>query len=190
MQPKNLDFAEVAPHTNFNFVDKQDQFEKDDKKFMTSTPLRYEGQSVKLTLKGEVVTDGVNVAAFDKQVHSLGITLSDNEDLEQLKDVATAMFTQVFTDFPTEWEVKDIVKNDVLYLKLKTKDGQYRFKADVKMDPENPKKCNLSRKDVVEVKVEMQAYINFKDKFGGYFFDVLEIKTKTAPVIKRRKKED
>lgn len=188
MQPKDLDFTKVAPH-NFNFVEKHELFKNDKKKFMTSTPLRFEGQSVKLTLKGEVVTDGINVASFSKDVHSLGLSLVDQEDLESFKDHEEG-FTQIFTDFPTEWTVKDILKGDVLYLKLKSRDGQYRFKSDIKMDPENPKKCTLTRKDVVEVKVEMQAYINFKDEFGGYFFDVLEIKTKTTPAIKRRKKED
>lgn len=187
MQPKDLDWAKIEPHSTFNFVEKQDLFDSDPKKFMTSTPLRFQGQSIKLTLKGEVVTDGVNVAAFDKNVHSLGLALSDQDDLEALQ---TDSFTQVFTDFPEDWEVKDLLKNGVLYLKLKSKDGQYRFKSDIKMDPENPKKISLTRKDVVEVKVEMQAYINFKDHFGGYFLDVLEMKTKTAPVVKRRKKED
>jgi hypothetical protein len=189
MQPKDLKWNEIVPYNGFSFVDKQGQFEQDPKKFMTSTPLRLDGQSVKVTLKGEVVTDGINVASFDKNVHSLGLALSDHEDLEILKDQAD-VFAHVFTSFPDDWEVKDLIKGDVLYLKLKTKDGQYRFKTDIKMDPENPKKCNLTRKDVVEVKAEMQAYINFKDKFGGFFLDVLEIKTKAAPVIKRRKKDD
>lgn len=203
MQPKDVRWNHIVPYNGFSFVEKQEQFENDSKKFMTSTPLRLDGQSVKLTLKGEVVTDGikvatlkgdvvtngVNVASFDKTVHSLGLALSDHEDLEVLKDQAE-VFMNTFTDFPDNWEVKDIVKSDVLYLKLKTKDGQYRFKSDIKMDPENPKKCNLTRKDVVEVKVEMQAYINFKDKFGGFFLDVLEIKTKSTPPVKRRKRED
>lgn len=189
MQPKELSWNYIVPYNGFSFVEKQDQFSKDSKKFMTSTPLRLDGQSVKLTLKGEIVTDGVNVAAFDKNVHSLGIALSDHDDLALLKD-QTDIFMNVFTDFPEDWEVKDLIKGEVLYLKLKSKDGQYRFKSDIKMDPENPKKCNLTRKDVVEVKAEMQAYINFKDKFGGFFLDVLEIKTKTTPTVKRRKKED
>ena len=188
MQPKDLIWTKIQPHTTFNFLEQQEIYEKDNKKYLTATPLRYQGQSIKLTLKGEVVTAGVNVAAFDKNVHSLGLSLTDQEDVDALQ--ITESFLQTFTDFPEDWDVKDLLKNNVLYLKLKSRDGEYRFKSDIKMDPENPKKNTLARKDVVEVKVEMQAYINFKDHFGGYFFDVLEIKTKTAPAIKRRKKED
>lgn len=189
MQPKEIDWLKIEPHSSFNYVEKWELYDQDKKKFMTATPLRYHGQSIKLTLKGEVVTDGINVAAFDKTVHSLGISLTDSEDLESLRDLVDP-FSHTFADFPTSWEVKELLRGDVLYLKLKSKDGQYRFKSDIKMDPENPKKCNLSRKDVIEVKVEMQAYINFKDRFGGFFFDVLEMKTKTTPSIKRRKKDD
>lgn len=188
MQPKELEWHKIEPHSAFNFIEKQALYEKDKQKFMAVTPLRFQGKSIKLTLKGEVSTDGVNVAAFDKNVHSLGLILSDEEDVAALQNMND--FTRVFTDFPEDWEVKDLLKKETLYLKLKSKDGQYRFKSDIKMDPENPKKMNLSRNDEIEVKVEMQAYINFKDHFGGYYFDVLEIKTKTSPAIKRRKKED
>ena len=188
MQPKDLEWKDVTPHATFNYVEKKEQFDKDDKKFMTTTALRYEGQSVKVLLKGEIVTNGINVASFDQNVHSLGLSLSDPEDLENLQEL-TKPFSHIFTDFPEDWEVKDLLRNDVLYLKLKTKDGKYRFKSDIKMDPENPKKVGIARSDTVEVKVEVQAYINFKQQSGGFFLDVLDIKTKTSPA-KRRKRED
>ncbi len=188
MQPKELVWTNIEPHTTFNFSEQQEAYEKEKKKFLTAIPLRYDGQSIKLTLKGEVATAGINVAAFDKNVHSLGLTLTDQEDVKALQ--ITESFLNTFTDFPEDWEVKELLKNNTLYLKLKIRDGEYRFKSDIKMDPENTKKTNLNRKDVIEVKVEMQAYVNFKDHFGGYFIDVLEIKTKTTPAIKRRKKED
>jgi hypothetical protein len=188
MEPKSLDWEQVTPYS-FNYVDKEQDYNKDHKKFIVSTPLRYNGKSVILILKGELTTDGVNVASFDKTIHTLGLSLSQPEDLENLKELS-GPFNTVFPNVPSEWDVKELLKKDVLYLKLKTKEGQYRFKSDIKMDPEDPKKCSLTRKDVIEAKVELQAYINFKDQFGGFFFDVLEIKTKTTPAIKRRKKED
>jgi hypothetical protein len=173
----------------FDFDKSLEAFEHDHSKKIVIAPLRLQNKVFRLLLKGELFTDGINTAKFDNKVQSIGILLSNPTDTDGLKSLKD-LFTNQLSIIPTQWDIKDVMKGDVIYLKTKTKDGKYRFQSDIKLDPKDPNKNGLSRNQYVEVQVEAQVYLNFESEQAGLFFDIVSLKTKTDEhQIKRRKKE-
>lgn len=173
----------------FDFDKSLEAFEQDHSKKIVIAPLRLQNKVFRLLLKGELFTDGINTAKFDNKVQSIGILLSNPTDTDGLKSLKD-LFTNQLSIIPTQWDIKDVMKGDVIYLKTKTKDGKYRFQSDIKLDPKDPNKNGLSRNQYVEVQVEAQVYLNFESEQAGLFFDIVSLKTKTDEhQIKRRKKE-
>lgn len=186
--PSELNSKDLTLH-KFNFDLAQAAFESDEDKFLHVASTKYKNKVFKLVLKGEITTNGINVADFPGNPHSLGFRFTNDEDESALESVNN--FLVDFKEADDQWDVKDLLKNDVIYLKLKlSKDKtKYAFSSDVKLDPKKPHDSPLHRHQQIEVSANLNAYFNFKDKMMGMTLQVLNIKTKGEEPSKKKRKD-
>jgi hypothetical protein len=166
----------------FDMDKAEEAFEKDAKQFLAVILLRHKSRSFKLTLKGELVTDGISVSEYN---HSIGLRLCEDDQI-MLDDFPRIFYEPEF-QFTHEYSVNPILKKDVLYLKLRAYKDKYRVKSDIDLDYKHPDKCALTRGDEVEVEVEVKAYLNLEEKKAGFILDLVHLKTGKPQPVKKRK---
>ena len=150
------------------------------KGFIAMGTFRINKNAFKLVLKGELTTNGVAVNEFNKTPnYSLGIQFDEEKDLEafeKLNDLL-AQFLDSFLPDTEEWDLNRVVKEDRIYLKLKTDAKKnFQFTSNVKLSPKNLSDSGLFRGQKVEVTAEIAPYFNFADKKAGLSISPRSIK--------------
>lgn len=185
--------SDFDPHAvttpRFDFVDSMEKYEDDPKNWLVITPVRHDRRVFRIGIKGELSTDGINVGKFESgESHSIGVLFTDSADMVLYKKLYE-LETLLFGMLPSDWSTTNVKESDVLYLKLKQRDGKYRAQSDIRWDPKEPKKSGLSRNQPVDIQVEIQLYFNYKEKKAGIYLDLVSLKTKTDEPVKRRKRD-
>jgi hypothetical protein len=181
--PKELDLDSVNTF-RFDYDNLFSAFLEDDAKAFAAVELRSNKKSFKLVLVGELTTEGIHTNDYG---HSIGIVLEDAQDAKMLEELSN-LFALTMTEVPKDFEIKPVLRNGTLYLKMKEKNGKYVANCDISINPKNPKK-GLERGQPVHVEVDIKAYLNFKSKIAGFYFPIISIKTKLdGPPPKKAKK--
>ena len=69
---------------------------------------------------------------------------------------------------PEEWDLTKIVKDDRIYVKLKTNQKKsFEVLSNVKLDPKRLQESGLFRGQKVEIVSEISVYFNLVDKKAG-----------------------
>jgi hypothetical protein len=150
--------------------------EEDSKKQMATAPLKVNGQPAELVLIGELTTDGISSKTFEgdgKRTEKLtfGMRLSDPAD-EEAMHTMVELLDSVVEDI-SEFEVRPVLRDGVLYLKVKTSrdGGNYAFQSNMKLSPKKDG-GELFQFMPVEVRVGVNCYFNVMDDGAGLFFPV------------------
>ena len=174
----------------FNFEKEFSRYLKEPKKAIHIIRVKSEKRPMKLTLVGEISSDGI-VVSSEYGTHSLGFKFSDDEDLETIEQ-----FNVLFEQFKLDdsWTAKDFVKNDTLWIKLKyPKDKScYKFNSNVKLNPKKPNDTPFRAYHPVELLVELLGYMNFEDKLYGLSINLIDLKSLDhiqSPPTKKLKSE-
>jgi hypothetical protein len=159
----------------FNFEKEQHKYVRDPKKAIHLIRVKADKRPLKLTLIGEITSDGI-IVSNEYGTHSISFKFTDEDDLENLEQ-----FNVLFEQFKLndDWTAKDIVKNDSLWIKLKfPKDkSAYKFTSNVKLNPKKPADSPFRSYHPVELLVELLAYINFEDKMYGFTINLIDLKS-------------
>lgn len=173
---------QISPF-KFSYDDAEHAY-KTEEKALAIVALRNEGRMFRRSMKAEVCTEGIAVTEYGQ---SLGLILADDDELffKDLEDLVSSSDPEFA--FLKHYEMHPILKNDRLFLKLKTYQDKYRFKADIAMDPKKPEKSTISRGDLLDVEIEIKMYLNLAEKKAGFILDLLRLKTEKPQPIKKRK---
>ena len=159
----------------FNFNKEYQKYKRDPKKAIHIIRVKSDKRPMKLTLLGEISSDGI-VVSSEYGTHSLGFKFSDDEDLETIEQ-----FSVLFEEFKLDesWTAKDFIKNDTLWIKLKyPKDkSTYKFSSNIKLNPKKPNDTPFRSYHPVELLVELLGYMNFEDKLYGLSINLIELKS-------------
>ena len=135
--------------------------------------LRIDENAFCLEIDGEVTTNGILVSN-EYGTHSLGFKFNDDDDKEGFEEL-----NSVFDDLKgiEDWNVKDVLRDDVLWLKLKPKKDKnsYKFNSNMKMSPKKPQDAMISAFQNIRVIVEVSAYFHLKNKFCGISLAILSL---------------
>jgi hypothetical protein len=154
-------------------------YEDTGKNFLVLGNFRLDKASFKLSLKGELTTDGVSVSEFNKiPNYSFGIRFDEDEDM-----VAMEALSNLLADFlkanggHDDWELTQPVKDDKIYIKLKTTSDKKRFTtvSNIKLDPKKLSDANLTRGQKVEIIGDLGVYCNIPDKKAGVTFSARKV---------------
>jgi len=166
------------------------KYEKEPKKSIHIIRVKSDKRPLKLTLIGEIFSDGI-VVSSEYGTHSIGFKFSDDEDLETIEQF-NILFEKF--NFNESWSGKDFIKNDTLWIKLKfPKDkSSYKFTSNVKLNPKKPADAPFRAYHPVELLVELLGYINLEDKAYGLSLNLIDLKSLdhvTTPPTKKSKTE-
>lgn len=129
-----------------------------------------DGRATIVSLKGQICTNGICVNEFSNgKVYSLGFRFETDDELENFNK-----FNEKLVDFvDQDYSCLNIVKDEVLYLKLKLKNDKKGFlvESNKKLDPKKPSDFPQSGDEVV-VKAEVSAFFNFEDKKCGVLLNL------------------
>lgn len=138
-----------------------EKFNKDEKHLLAMGKFKIDGKSAKLVLEGDLTTNGVAENKWSNPTTgktnttcAVGIALSD-EDLEFFESCQTTLGQLVGDDY----ELTTLVKNDIIYLKVKDK-KVFNAMSNVKAD-------KLFHGQKFATTVEFKFYINLKDEKAG-----------------------
>lgn len=178
LQPSELDVKKFSFH-KFDFEDGYLEYADDDKKFLKVANLKYDGNPYKISLQGELSSNGIISSKFgDTEQQSISLDLDDTEDLSALEALPGVLNHLIEKkDLVRDWETYQLVKRDTLYLKLKHDGKKYKFNTNSKnMDPSNPQGSSLKKFTRVEVLCDLVAYFNYREKKMGLSLTVSELK--------------
>lgn len=157
--------------SNVDLVKALTRYEDTGKGFLAMGALRLGKAAFKALLKGELTTNGIACNEFNKTPnYSLGIQFENEEDLlafEKLNDLIVK-FLHDQNQKPEEWDLSKVVKDDRVYIKLKTNQKKsFEVLSNVKLDPKRLQESGLFRGQKVEVVSEIAVYFNLIDKKAG-----------------------
>lgn len=166
----------MQDNLSFGIVDTAKLRDEESKKQMATAPLKVNNQPVELVLVGELTTDGISSKTFEgdgKRTEKLtfGMRFSDPAD-EEAMHTLTELLDSVVEDI-REFEVRPVLRDGVLYLKVKTSrdGGNYAFQSNMKLSPKKDG-GELFQFMPVEVRVGVNCYFNVMDDGAGLFFPV------------------
>lgn len=197
LTPANLAAQKNLKIANLDLNKSLTRYEDTGKGFIALGNFRINKNAFKLLLKGELTTNGVAVNEFNKVAnYSLGIQLEEEKDLdafEKLNDFLSKFLEENLPD-ADNWDLNRIVKDDRIYLKLKTDAKKlFQFSSNVKLAPKSLSESGLFRGQKVEVVAEIAPYFNFMDRKAGLSITPRSIKfdveEEEEPVPKRVKKD-
>jgi hypothetical protein len=132
-----------------------------------------ENKNLKVTLVGTVTTNGISVNSWeDRKNFSIGFRFDNDEEITFVEK-----FLELITKFiGDDYEVKSPLKDDLLYLKLKTKDNTSfaPTKSNLKLSPKKPAD-SVYQGQSLKATCEFSIYVNFKDKNAGLLITPLEL---------------
>lgn len=148
-------------------------FEESGKNFLCMGTFRLGKNSFKISLLGELTTDGINVSEFNKQPnYSFGFRFDNEEDLTAIESLSELLADYLKEATEDDWELTAPVREEKMYIKLKTTSDKKRFNllSNIKLDPKRLSDANLSRGQKVNVIGELGVYCNLPDKKAGVTF--------------------
>jgi hypothetical protein len=162
-------------------------FAADSSQKITTTPIKNNKRALCLSLKGELISEGIHVAEFSgRAAHSLGFKFAEDTDQEAFNSICMKIKDQV----DESWNVASPMKNDVLYLKLKfQKDTAYSFMCNTKLVPKHAAAAGLFKYQEVEAQVDVQVYFNLEEKTCGAYLTLRNLVVKSDTPTKKVKKE-
>jgi hypothetical protein len=153
------------------------QFHEDTgKNFLALGSFRLGKAAFKVSLNGEVTTNGISVSEFNKiPNYSFGLRFENEEDIaafEKLGELLSNFITESTPDFKEEWDLTSPIKDDKIYIKLKTTTDKKRFNiaSNIKLDPKKIADAPIARGQKVQVIGELGVYCNLLDKKAGVTF--------------------
>lgn len=156
---------------NVDLVKALTRYEDTGKGFLAMGALRLGKAAFKCLLKGELTTNGIAANEFNKiPNYSLGLQFENEEDLEAFEKLNDTIikFLEDQNQKPEEWDLSKIVKDDRIYIKLKTNQKKsFEVLSNVKLDPKKLQESGLFRGQKVEVVAELAVYFNLIDKKAG-----------------------
>lgn len=157
--------------SNVDLLKALTRYEDTGKGFLAMGALRLGKAAFKTVLRGELTTNGIACNEFNKvPVYSLGLQFDDEEDLaafQKLNDLIIKFLDDQHQK-SDEWDLSNIVKDDRVYLKLKTNQKKsFEVISNVKLDPKKLQDSGLIRGQKVEVVAELAVYFNLIDKKAG-----------------------
>jgi hypothetical protein len=158
------------------------QFHEDTgKNFLALGSFRLGKAAFKISLNGEVTTNGISVSEFNKiPNYSFGLRFENDEDaaaFEKLTEILSKFITESTPDAKEDWELTSPIKDDKIYIKLKTTTDKKRFNvaSNVKLDPKKIADATVARGQKVQVVGELGVYCNLIDKKAGVTFAARKI---------------
>ena len=151
----------------------------DGKKPLATSPIKIGRLPVRILLQGYLTTAGINKSEHDTwgDKWSFGMQLNHQEDADALKQILEELSKCLSEWEPdTDFELKDVFKDEVLYLKAKTNPSQtgFIFTSNYKLHPKKPN-VDIQRYMPLDVEAEMGAYINVKNDTAGIYFTIRHI---------------
>lgn len=144
------------------------KYQESGKNFITMGKFRMKKSAFKIVMVGELSTDGINCSTFGegkgaKTSYSLGF-IPQEEDV-----IAIEKFASLVDELcPDDYDSSPIMKDEIMYLKLKTKDGKrFNFYSNIKLEPKKYQEAPLYNGQQVKVTAEISAWFNFEDKKAG-----------------------
>jgi hypothetical protein len=169
----------------------KDKYSKDSKKFITVAPYKVQEKSFKLVLHGEVSTNGI--ASYDweqgkKKVttYSIGIRFDDEDDLSAFNSINEILSKTIGDDY----EVLQVIKDEILYLKLKLSNDKKSFKgirSNIKLDPKRTD--DIPRGQKVIVYCDLGCYINFDNSKAGVTIKPIQFEFEEEEEIESKPKK-
>ena len=171
LTPAQISSKEDLQIANVDLLKSLTRYEDTGKGFLAMGALRLGKSAFKTLLKGELTTNGIACNEFNKTPnYSLGLQFEDEEDLlafEKLNDLIVK-FLHDQNQKPEEWDLTKIVKDDRIYVKLKTNQKKsFEVLSNVKLDPKRLQESGLFRGQKVEIVSEISVYFNLVDKKAG-----------------------
>lgn len=121
---------------------------------------------LKVEMTGEVATNGIAVKEWDngEKSYSIGIRIDESADTLAIEELIFKVTELV----PKHYEISSPVKDDIIYLKLKTKDKKTfgQIKSNLKLSPKTPCDTVFSGMNS-KVLCEVNLYINFDNSTAG-----------------------
>lgn len=158
---------------------KASQFYEDTgKNFLALGSFRLGKTGFKVALNGEVTTNGISVAEFNKiPNYSFGIRFNDDEDLAAMEKLTEVVSKFIAENDTEEWDLLSPIKDDKMYIKLKTTSDKKRFNvaSNLKLDPKKVADSPITRGQKVQVIGELGVYCNLIDKKAGITFAARKI---------------
>lgn len=162
---------------NVDLVKARAKYENNGKSIIAMANFRLKKSPFKIRLEGELSTDGINVQSFGdgknaKVNYSFGFITTCPEDLDGL-----AKFQALVDETaPDDYESVPLLKEEVIYIKLKTKDGK-RFNcfSNIKLEPKKVHEAPLYNGQPVAVTAEVSAWFNVEDKKAGVSLSVTKL---------------
>lgn len=173
--PANITHRKDLAVSNVDLKKSIKRHEDDGKKFLVMGGFKAGKSAFKLLLEGELSTNGISVAEFDKtNFYSLGIQFDREEDLDSFAKFNNALAKFINDD---DWEISNLVKDDKIYLKLKTNQKRNAFEvvSNIKLDPKRPQDSGLFRGQKVTVTAELGCYFNLNQKKAGLTLNVRKL---------------
>lgn len=153
-------------------------YEDNGKNFLAMGTFKVEKNPIKIVLKGELTTDGITSAEFNKTPsYSFGLRLENNDDLEAFETLSDKIIDYINDgNSDDDWELTRFVKDDKLYIKLKVIDRKrFAVLSNIKLDPKKLGDSGLYRGQRVSVFGELGVYFNLPDKKAGITFAARKI---------------
>lgn len=132
-----------------------------------------ENKSLKVTLEGTVTTNGISINSWeDKKSFSIGFRFDDDDELLAIDNFL--LLVKKFTG--DEYDIKSPAKDEIIYLKLKSKDNSSfaPTKSNLKLSPKKPAD-SVYQGQTLKATCELSFYINFRDKTSGLILSPLDL---------------
>lgn len=166
--------------TRFEFADPNlEKIRADGKKSLATSAVKIGRLPVRILLQGFLTTAGINKSEHDTwgDKWSFGMQLNHQEDADAIKELLERVSERLSEWEPdTDFELKDVFKDEVLYLKAKTNNSQtgFLFTSNYKLHPKKPN-ADIQRYMPIDVEAEMGIYINVKNDTAGIYFTIRHI---------------
>lgn len=176
----SIPLAEFEQFENLNLKDYDydkcvEEFAKNEKKLIRVFHYTVNKSNFQISMDGEVVTNGVSVTTWDNgnTSYSLGVKFTNEVVYEKLETLLLDAVAKV----PTDWDVTPIIKEEILYIKLKPKNDKKTFalKSNIKLEIKKIHEADITRGQEVKATFSVAMYFNMKQKKAGVVLTVTEL---------------
>lgn len=169
--PITSDLSEITLG-NFDVNTALENFNENEKKFLTFAPFKLDKRPLLITFDGIVACDRILVSDFDKfESYSLAIEFDDDEISEIFSTFSETISSHLlkFTENASDWTLTDIVKGDKIYLKIKF-DKKLKtplFQSNIPINYKKIHDTKFYQGQKVTVTANVNFYMNVAEKVGG-----------------------
>lgn len=141
-------------------------------------PVKIGRKPLMFKIAGELMSDGIMTTSFSgggDEAHSIQFWPEDTADANNLLELEELIRDVKGVD--DSWEIRPLIKNDMLNLKLKfdKEKTSYKFLNNFKANPAKPKNCNLMRGQALEAYVSAGAYFSIEDHKCGIYLTLQKL---------------